>query len=112
MNYKSLLKGAAGIFAGSFIAGGIAAIVRSRRETKELCKQTEAKIAESEALITEVNELCKEVDKLNASVDAEIAKAKRTQIAIRALQDELGIDPATAERARFIFMSEGEVPSE
>lgn len=111
MNYRNLLKGAAGIFAGSFIAGGIAAIVKSRRETKELCAQTEAKIKESEALIAESVKLTEDMDKMIAETDAAIAEAKRTQIAIRAIQDELGIDEADAERARFIFMT-SEEPSE
>lgn len=111
MNYKNFLKGAVGVFAGSFIAGGIVAIVQSRRETKELCKQTEAKIKESEELIAESVKLSKDIDKMIAETDAAIAEAKRTQIAIRAIQDELGIDEADAERARFIFMT-SEEPSE
>ena len=89
MNCKNLLKGAFGVLAGSFIAGGIHTIVKSRRETKEICKQTEASIAESEELIAKAKEQLKETDKLIEETDNAIAEAHRTQMAIDATWKQL-----------------------
>lgn len=89
MNYKNFLKGAVGLLAGSFIAGGIREIIKSRKETKELCKQTEASIAESEELIAKAKEQLKETDKLMEETDNAIAEAHRTRMAIDATWKEL-----------------------
>ena len=116
MNYKNLLKGAFGVLAGSFVAGGITAIVKSRKETKEICRQTEASIAESEELIAKAKEQLKETDKLIEETDNAIAEAYRTQMAIdymwRQLEEIYGEE--TIKRFREIqhISCEKEEPSE
>lgn len=116
MNYKNFLKGAVGVFAGSFVVGGIRTIVKSRKETKEICKQTEASIAESEELIAKAKEQLKETDKLIEETDNAIAEAKRTQMAIdstwKTLEEIYGEEQVKSFREIQHIFYEKEEPSE
>lgn len=100
MNWGRAVKGGIGVLVGSFTLGGIITVLKSRKETYELCKKTDELVSENSKLVKQAQEDQKELDRIIADMGTEIERiqgdvakdineTKETHKAIDSLLEEL-----------------------